>query len=283
MQCRPLADINAPVWNKASAWISMVCHKFGFTFPLRDTRAECKTDKVLLFLKAVSRVSGSRTLPHCWMALKIFFFFLGGMKVIICFWVTSQLCWFSQATQTPSEWEMRGGDPILVCQSAQCRICLMIAILSEDRATAPKQNKPNCNQRSQLVFLSDIWRSVATCFPVSNLFFGFFLPHISKSSCTPVMSLCSRATKVLFAPNSKLPGHRMRVGRVLSDGFVLPSQRQTTCSVTGHTVGRIKRQMAQISLTAYFTEHRLIIFMLLKTANVSPRSTCTFFLRGHLQ
>lgn len=150
-------------------------------------------------------------------------------------------------------------------------------MLSEGRATAPKQNKPNCNRRSQLVFLSDICGSVATCFPVS--YPSLTIPqHLCLGVLKSVWFFCpaSQSPHVLqlrlFAceqPRSCLhlivgfPAHRMRVGRVLSHGLVLLSQRQTSCSLIGHTVTWIKRQIPQISSTAYFTEHRLIMFMLL--------------------
>lgn len=76
-------------------------------------------------------VPGSRTLPHCCTALKVFFFFSfftlfiflrrrdESDNLLLSHFPTAAVC---RATRTASECEMRGSDGLLACQSAQQRI-----------------------------------------------------------------------------------------------------------------------------------------------------------------
>lgn len=107
---------------------------------------------------------------HCCIALKI----LGGMKVIICFWVTSQLCLFLRPHR--HSWNQKWG-----LSSYPCLPVKMLKNLPNDSTTllrlsnCTKAKQPNCNVKSQSVFLSHIWRNAATCLPIPSP--SLTIPH----------------------------------------------------------------------------------------------------------
>lgn len=118
-----------PVWNKTSTWILMASCKFWIYISSEGPWQWMPNRQGALIPKAVS-VPGSRTLPHCCTALKIFCFFHFFIfiflqrrdesdNLLLSHFPTAAVC---RATRTPSECEMRSGDGLLVCQSAQRRI-----------------------------------------------------------------------------------------------------------------------------------------------------------------
>lgn len=130
-----------------------------------------------LIPKAVS-VPGSRTLPHCCTALKIFCFFIfsflffcsGGMKVIICFWVTSQLRQFVGPLGHPRnvKWGVAMVSSSASQHSEESRLMMGETLSGPSNCTKPEK-QPSCKRSSQLAFRSDIWENVETCFPIHSI------------------------------------------------------------------------------------------------------------------
>lgn len=141
----------------------MLSCAYEFTFPLRDSLMECKADKILSFFTFFPHLR-FKDYAHCCIALKI----LEGMKAIICFWVTSQLCWFCRPHRHPwnKKWD---GVPFYPCLPVN-----MLKNLPNDRTTLFRRSdnseakQPKCRVKSQSVFLSHIWRNAATCLPVPS-------------------------------------------------------------------------------------------------------------------
>lgn len=166
------ANVNVAVWKKTSNWILMASCKFWIYISSEGLWQWMPNRQGALIPKAVS-VLGSRTLPHCCKALKQFFFFFsvfffiiffcsGGMKVIICFWVTSQLRQFVGLLGHPQNVKCEVAMVFLSASqhSKEARLMMSKTLSRPSNCTKPEK-QPCCKQSSQLAslwFLGKMWK-----------------------------------------------------------------------------------------------------------------------------